>query len=331
MASLAQCADLAERNPECSLVLTLRSVWADHPGPGNGLRRDIGVLAAPDRGSFKEMATTGRTDALGRLLRLQEAMLGPDDPALVGVLTAQIRAAVGERRTAERADAALRAADILARQFGENDLSVLAMLDEASQVLVYTGRESRAVEVAQRACSIWDSIAPSARDKLLSADSRRFLAWTLALVGRIEESAETYRVAIHDLREAVGDEHHVVALAESGLAFCLQQLGDTAGADSLSSHALSLAQRLPAPSVDQAANIHFVRGHILCRGGRYESGRAELLRAWEPYYRVSGPMFIWRRMLLADLADACDHLGDPRAGASWLAMMDRDASDSRGP
>jgi tetratricopeptide (TPR) repeat protein len=332
LASLADAADLAAARPECPLARTLRDAWGSTPDalPAD-IRSDLVIFVAPDRGDSKTIARTGRTAALGRLLRLQEGLLGPDDPALVNILVAQMRASVGERRAADRATAALRAADILARRFGPNDLSLMSCIEDAGDILIYAGEPARAADLAKRACDIWDAIPAPARDRLLAADSRRRLAWCLALAGRPAEATPIFQRAVTELHQAVGPEHHTCALASAGLAFCLAQTGDLAGADERSARALDLAQRLGTSADDQLALIRFIRGHVLRLLGRNAAAREILESAWESHFHATGSAFPCRRLLTEDLALSCDAMGEPAAAAAWRARADRDEPELPGP
>lgn len=331
LASLADAADLAAASPDCAFALALRKAWGSTPESlPSDIRRDLPILASPDRGTYKATVHTGRTAALGRLLRLEEAMLGPDDPALVTILAAQMRSSIGERRAADRAAAALHAVDILSRRFGPNDLALMACLDDACDILTYTGQAARAAELAKRACDIWDALPASARDPLLMANSRRRLAWCMALADRPADAAEVFRSVITELQSTVGPEHHTTALAEAGLSFCLAQTGDLGGADERSARALSLADRLGASADDQLAIIRFIRGHVLHMLGRQAEARPLLQLAWDSHFRNAGPAFVCRRQLIEDLAGACDAMGDRAAAAAWRARLDRDDAEPPG-
>lgn len=331
LSSLADAAEVAQGDPSGELAGALCEAWECEPAAlAAAMRRDLSVLGVPDpgyMGYIAPVARTGRTGALGRLARLEQALLGPYDPAVVGVLFALMVSANGEAMPGAKIDAALRAADILAHRFGPNDLSVLMCKEEAATVLALTGRSARAVDIGREVCAIWDAVPEAARDRLLAADSRRRLGWFLALAGLYQDAIAADRRAIDELHGLVGEEHHTVALAESGLAFCLLQTGETQAADARSAHALAVAERVAATPPDQLANIRFVRGHVLLATGRPSEALACLAPAWDVSFYDTPAAYGWRRMLIEDAAAACDATGDATSAAEWRSRLDREAAD----
>ncbi|CAG0961487.1 eukaryotic-like serine/threonine-protein kinase [Phycisphaerales bacterium] len=322
--SLRDAAEFAEASPESALTATLARAWGcAPPQAAAAVRNDLPVISAPDRGSPTRAVESGRTDALESLISLQEELLGKDDPALVRMLMAQVRAAEAELLLAQKANAALRAADILSNRFGPRDPSVLVCLEEAALVLAFDGQPGRAVELGRRACEIREAVPREARDELLDANTRRYLAWFLTLAERYEEGAAIWRAAADELKAALGPEHHAVAVTESGLAFCLVHVGDLSEADRLSRQSLAVAERLSATAADQLAYVRFARGHVLLAMGRHAEARAVLEPSWE-VFKNSGKNFPWRRVFITDMAAACQGSGDSDASREWIAQIDTD-------
>ena len=318
VASLNDGADLSEMLPTGAFAICLSSAWgAAAPELAAAVRRDAVLLTEPDRSDGRHFYTTGRSDALGRLLRLQEILLPPNDPAQVGVLTAQLRSAECEGLLTLRIDAALRAAEILELRFGKNDLSVLLYIEQAATVLAYAGSMDRAVQLGARACEIWDAVPDGARDRLLAANSRRRLGWYYAMGGRPAEGIPVLRRAMDEIAGSVGAEHRSFALAENTLAFCLADVGDFEAAERASAHALHLAETLPATPVDQLAHNRFMRGHVLLSQGRYQESRPLLESAWRDQFKYMGSAFPWWRVCAEDLAESCERQGDAAAAAAY--------------
>ncbi len=331
LASLSDAADLARLAPESELVRAVRKAWGSTPARLVAeIQRDVALLGTPDRANT-DWRRTGRTEALGHLLRLEEQLLRPDDPAIVSALMAQMRSADRETLLVERSEATLRAADLLSKRFGPNDFSVLMCLEQAATSESNLGRAEKSAELQVRACAIWDSFPKNVRDLTLAASSRRQLAWYLSLAGKNAEAIPVYRLAIEQLREAVGEHHHTLALTESGLAFSLFETGDRENAEKLSKRALDFALEMPAIPPDQGAHIRFARGHILARQGRPEDAaqaRALLEGAWDQFYHhlISG--FTWRKIFLEDIVDVCERLDDHAAAEVWRARGSEFRSDA---
>ncbi len=318
LASLGDAARLAAVCPGCGLSMEFSAAWASTPQSlGADFRRDLPLLAGPDRGDPRQIIRTGRSEALNRLLRFEEALIGPEDPALVAVLIAQIRTSEGEWQLETRAAAALRAAEILAKRFGPNDPAVLICLDEAAVVLAFAGQAERAVELGRRACAIRELVPPAARDHLMAGSGHRRLGWYLALAGKYDEAIDVLSTARSEVEFAFGPRHHTIALIEGTMAFCLFEAGRVTEAEEMSARALSLALSLPAIALDQLGQIRFARGHILRALGRPAEARAVLEAAWERVFQCSGPNYRWYLIFVDDLIGACEEMGD-RAGAdAW--------------
>ncbi len=70
-----------------------RQAFSGYDRPAHELlRTDAAALSSSDRGNASNRVLTGRTAALGRLVRVQEALLGEDHPSVVRTLLARARA-----------------------------------------------------------------------------------------------------------------------------------------------------------------------------------------------------------------------------------------------
>ncbi|MBL8745156.1 MAG: tetratricopeptide repeat protein, partial [Phycisphaerae bacterium] len=322
IASLTDAARFAQACPDSKLANTLRTAWGStiESFPAD-IARDLPILAVADHGAYANFRRTGRTDALARLIGLYELIIGPDDPGLVTPLFARVRSAEVEERSEARAESALRAADLLSKKFGPNDFSVLLCLDQAALAFAFSNRHDKAAELARRACGIWESIPETKRDRLFAANARRRLGWFLAVGGRYDEARDSLSRAESELKAVVGAEHHVVALTEAMLAFCDLEQGRIAEADSLSAHAQDIADRSIAIAPDQKAHIEFVRGRLLHTMKKDAQARPLLEGAWAAYYHFHRPDYPWRIMLVTDLAETCEALGDRAAAEQWRAAL----------
>lgn len=286
------------------------------------VERDAGILVTSDMLVLEASPDRGRTAALDRLLRLQERLLGPDDPALVGVLMAQVRAAIVEGRSEPRIRAGLRAADILERRFGPDDQSLVACLEDAATSLAYQGKPERAADVTARVVRIRESIPEGIRDALLTANSRRTLAWMILLAGRPAEALPLYQAAIKEIEEIVGPRHHTWALAMAGYAVALAQTGDLDAAEAATVRALDVAESSAAIPVDALAHVRFARGHILRERGEHAQAIRVLTPVWEIYYNHPGNRLPWHRELIKTLADVHAALGDEARATEWRARLE---------
>jgi tetratricopeptide (TPR) repeat protein len=317
--SLGQLAELAELMPDCKTVQELTEAL----GPSTEslaavLRADLPVLRSANRNTFPNVVRTRRPAALARLVKIQAAMVGPDDLSLVGTLMAHVAATEREGVTeGATAEACLRAAAILSKRYGPTDPSQLFCIDKAAAAYAFLGPASRAVELGRRTYAIFDAIPSDCRDHLLAANSKRWLAWFLALDEKYQESLEMHRAAIAELEPIVGKRHHVVAIAQSGMAFCLWHLGHTAEAETLSAGALEMAKDLPALPFDQLAHMRFVRGHILCAQLRDVEAEPMMNQAWDVVFRCGGRGFVWRKILISDMIALAERRADTATAAYW--------------
>ena len=321
--SIEQFADLLDLAPSCDSMIALIDPWRESKfadDPAAAIRADAKVLRQPQ----SYLATPlGRTRALGRLLRLQEAMLGPDHPAAVGVLMAQTRAAAGEGLLAERISALLRSADILSNRFGDSDLAVLMCIDEAAVVCAFSGDTAQAVALAEQADAIWRAIPASARDPLLSTNAKRRLAWFLQLDGQSGRAEKLYRVVVSDLSSQLGVDHYLVQLARGGLALALLAQREPEEARQQSRIAAQIETLKPTPPLDTLAHVCFARGHVLVATGSPEEARHHLQLAWDSFYESGvGTMFPWRDALIADMISVHERLDDLAQADLWRAKHD---------
>ncbi|MBL8764258.1 MAG: serine/threonine protein kinase [Phycisphaerae bacterium] len=327
LASLADAAAVSFLRPEGELSGTLRSVWGSS---GEALRadilRDLAVLPGFDRFDPFTPKRTGKTLALGRALRLVEMLVGADQSAMVRVLVSQISAAETEWDLSAKAAAAERVAGLLASRFGANDPSVAMCLEEAGRARALAGRPAEAIGMIRRAVEIREAEPTPARDSLITANSRRLLAWILVLSGEHHEGAVVARRVADELRQEFGSDHHIVAMAEYVLACALLESGDQDGAYDVSSHACEVGERSALMPPDQLAHLRFVRARVLLARGDAASAAQLFERAWEPVYRVSPATWIWRQTMIREATLANERLGDAAAVAAWRARQGQEAS-----
>lgn len=321
IASLRDAADFAEAGAG-ALVQALGESWGvSGSDVGPAMRRDIQILIAPDQGSPTLLASSGRTAAMRPVIRLQESLLGAEDPSLIGAWLTLSQAATGEGLLSVRADAVLHAAKLLTARFGPDDFSVLLCVQEAAVVLAYAGRPEESVGFAAQGCAIWDAVPPGARDHVLAGNSLRQLGWFLSMAGRDAEAIKPYRDALTELRGTLGSEHHIVALTEAQLGHSLSMTGQFEEANRLSARAIELTERLTSFAVDQLGHIHLARGHVLTMQGRWAEARPWLQIAWDERYTAGAAEYPWYRLLMSDLAKVCAALGDEMSAAEWRARM----------
>ncbi len=321
LASLGDVVDLRALNSSSVLAETTRAAWGSTPEQfAADVRRDVAILTIPDSGPLQMAVKSGKTLALDRLLNLEEAVLGKDDPAMIGALTTQIRSSSSEGLSKYRARAAMRAADVLAKRFGEKHFSVLVCAEEAASALAFSGSLDDAILQSRRAVGIWDAVPERARDRTQAANSRRTLSWYLCLAGQYEDAKREYRKSIAEFRAVLGPEHHVIAVAEAGLAYALVESGDAAEraeGEEMSRHALEMATRMTATFYDQAAHVNLVRAHVLASQGRWAEGMPMVEQAWALFYDWMEPDFPWRKVLMADAIKCAEGTGDEARAALW--------------
>ena len=331
MVSLADAADLVEHAPSLTLSTRVMEAWnlkdTGKPTAERGkavaaaVRRDIPVIREPTRGDHSGAVQTDRTGALGRLIRLEEVLLGRESVALVGALLLQVDAATWEARFEERVVASMRAAEILSTHLGENNLAVLVCIQDAAVTLAFLGDTDRAVALSERTCAIWDAVPEKARDRLMAANARRYRLLFLSMAGRHQDAVDEGARAVAMLNAVVGPDHHTVASCEAFKAWSLLGMGRAGEADEDSARALAKADASMATPLDQHAHIAFVRGHTILKlhPERRAEARALFERAWNEYYRIVNTTFLWRATMLQDLILIAEIDGDRAAAEMWRA------------
>lgn len=319
--SLELALEVVAAAPSSELGRVVVQSWGDgKAGPAAAieqLKHDLPLLAAPDRGDYQTTLPAGRTDALGRLVKLQQAV-SSDDVALVSTLLLRVESATAEVRYRERAESSLQAAEILARRFGPNHFSVLVCIQDASVALLTTGDVDGAVALTQRGCEFWQSIPELARDQLLAANAYRYHAWALAVAGKSEEAETASRTAIEEFTAAAGPEHHTISLCRAFLAMSLAQRGRVAEAERESGAAMSLALRSKTSPADLLAHVNFIRGHVLLmQPGREREARSHLEEGWKQYLGATTREYAWHVLLQNDLKEVCRRLGDAAGVQEW--------------
>jgi len=318
LALLRDAADLADRSKGTALIGRIANAWSlPESAVAAALRETAATLALPDRGNSVTPLFSGRTDAFGRVFRLVRVTLGEDSPALVRVLMARVQSADAENRVQEKCDALLDAAQLLEGRLGKNDPSALMCLDVASLTLAFNGRPGRAVELAMRTSLAREEVAPAARDAVIIASARRFLAWYLTLDERWSEALATYARAEAEIAAALGPRHHVMGLARGGMAYCYLELGDIAKADALSAEAMEITADNPAASRDQIGIVQFVRGVVLARLGRGHEAMPLFDSAWDKFLTFAPDEFTWRARVIQEARAIAAATGDAEASARW--------------
>ncbi len=330
LASIAAAAEFASLRPESELSKLLGQVWGSEAGGvADAVARDVAMVRGTDDGPHEESAPTGRTAVFQKMLKLQELLLGPDDPAIVNTLLTIMRAAEREFMLTPRWTASLRAADVLAREYGANDLSVLTALTQAVPPMLFDGEAERAAEVAARACRIHASIPDESRDELLAGNSERVLAWALAVSGKHVEASERYQAAIDRLTRCVGEHHHTTALAQAQLAVTLTELGQVREGEALARRALRTVDELGVSALDQVGHVRFAVAHAMLkklppegpeRRAALDEARELLTPSAETYARVCGLRYPWYRLMLDDLIMVATLSGRDADVVRWRAV-----------
>ncbi len=329
-ASLGDAADVIEASPSCRLASDFRAAWAGAPGElCEAIRRDFPLLSMLDHYQPRMAVPSGRTRALGRLSRIQETLLGPNDPALVRILIAEVRAAVSEHMYKTKARAALRAAELLAHRFGSEDPAVLVCLEEAAITLLMMGETDHAVELAKKALDIRELTPAAARDPLMNLTNRRYYAWFLTVAGRYSEALDSWRQASAQLESEFGPTHHIHAIIDSGIAMCMVHTGDAAGGYEVAARALKAGLASKATPADQIDPMRFVLAHAMCATGRAAEAVPIFEEIWENTYKFWPAGFVWRRQIVHDAAEACTSLGRAVDAAAWLARLESDLDSAQ--
>jgi len=338
--SLEDLALLAEGAPECGLVRIVAPIWEDQvenqivPKTSQALdasltlaariRADIPTLARPDEGTVYMVVQLGRTDALGRIVALQELLLGDKDVTLVRTLMARMIAAGAEQNIETKVAVTLRAASILEHHFGKDHPSTVVCLEEAAMSNYFLGRFDQAVEIQRKACAIRELIPIEARDPMMLANGMRYIAHFLACDGRHAEALPVYEDAIRRLVASVGEKHHLVTICRSLQAWTLWNLGEQERADALSRLALEDSISNPAMSVDQLQQSRFVRARILLRKGEPAEAKELLEQAWSVTYKFYPTNHMLRREFIADATRASELVNDKERAAWWASQLETD-------
>lgn len=295
------------------LVDEVAGVWGiDAYDLAGAVEETTRALDLGESGNFYAVVRTGRTEAFGRVLALQQSLLGTGHPCLVGTLLARARAAMHEGMSRERIDALERAAELLGSQREGRKVSVLTCLQEAANAAAFSGDCDRAVGLQERACAVWEQIPESARDPMAHASAVRRLAWYLCMAGEHSRAAPLHEFVIDAFSRQLGPDHYLVGLCKSGLAMDRLGLGDPAGAETLSAEGLSVCESFPSTPGDALAHALFVRGHLLLIQGDSEAARPLLESAWTVSYFLLGSDLPWCRMLAEDL-ESCSASTQPGA------------------
>ncbi len=326
--SLADAADVIEASPACGLAAEFREAWGSDD-LSRAVRADLPLLSTIDRYDPRMAVVSGRTLSLGRLSRLQQRLLGSDDPALVRILIAEMRSAATEHMYAEKARAALRAADILARRFGPEDPAVLVCLEEAAITLLMKGDTDRAVELAKQALEVRERTPVAARDPLMNLNNRRYYAWFLTVAGKYSEAIDSWKQASAQLDKEIGPTHYVHAAINAGIAMCMIHSGDPQGGYELATASLKAAQASPATPPDQIDPIKYVVVDALCALHRPGEALPVMRDIWENTYQYWPAGLVWRRQLIHAAADACSSMGLADERAAWLSRLDADFDSAR--
>lgn len=320
--ALGLLASVADQAPENPLVVQIAEAL-DCPVEqlGDKLRHDLPVLMY----SIEGPQNTGgvQSAAMERLVRVQASLLGDDHPALIRMLLASMRAAQLDSRPEQHLDAALRAADILARQPENGEAAALVCLEDAAVIQATVGGNAAlAVELSRRAQAVRQRVPLEARDRLIEANSLKNYAWFLTLDGKYQEAIPIWRSVGQELRSQLGVDHHVAAIADSGLAYCLAELGEIDEADRLSESSERTVYALAVSAPDQRANASFVRGHVLFKSGRFDRALVSFSEAWSSLYATASPAYAWRKILLEEAVMACNTPELAALREVWLARAE---------
>ncbi len=331
LASLSDVADLGERAPGGALVREFASAWEiPQESVAARIREDIKTLAGAEPSAYDGLRRTGRTAVLARQARIYARLVGPEHPSLAQVYIAQMRSAVTEDLSETRTSAALAAAAILSRRFGANDTSVLVCMEEAAVGCAASGDLKGAAEHARRACEIREDIPEIAQDKIMIASGRRYYAWYLLMSGDVDGAILAYRDAIERIRDAVGEEHHLMALAEAGLAYALGSAGQLEEAERLAERAMARPSAQKVAHTDQIAQIVFAYVSVRVRCGKYENARETLQGTWENW-RQAGRGNPWRREVILLMARLCRREGDEASALLWESRVDKTTQELEPP
>lgn len=320
--SLLDAARLAESHPDTQMAGVLFAAFdATAKTVKQRVQDDVVTLIATSQGRSWHPVNQGKTAALGRLLRAQELMLGPQDAALVRTLIDMLRTSENEGLVDQKITVTLRAASILEKIYGPSHSTTLACLEEAAISMLYVGRAGEAADLSTRIVEA-RALAPArAQDPLLAMNNRRVNAWFLAMAGRDRECVEVSRRVIEEIKRTLGESHHVVAMAQAYLGLALARLGELEEADVVTAAAMELALRAEAIYIDQVLQVRICRGHALVMQKRYAEARAVMEPAWGDVLQGSPPPFPPRRWMVTDMVAICEALRDDAALGVWKERL----------
>lgn len=326
LVSLTEAADVAAAIPNGELARDMSEAWGVSPAelPAT-VRKDLPILASPDRSTYPNVTRIGRPQAMGRYIHLQSLLLSPDDISLVGNLVAQMRSAEGERQIEIKVSSSKRAAEILTRRYGDKAFPVLVCLQETAMSQLYAGRPHESIAPARQAIEIWKTIPPTARDMTLSGNSQRLLAWFLAFAGDFKNAESEYLEAI-SLLKAGPSPQHVTAMAKLGLVWCLAEQDKLEGVEQSSMDLVKLLESIAVTPGDQKAHAHFMHGRVLMKLGKFPEAKREFELAWVPVYQYGGIQFTGRRILIRDVAECCEKMGESSEALRWRSQIEFDPS-----
>lgn len=318
-ATLVDGARIAANLPESQLGKEFVRCWG---GQGIELIRkvqaDAKVYRTPTpRELSKEGAT--HTDAILRYLRLQEQLLGPDDPALVDTCTRLGEAAGAELRPAERLESAQKGEAITRKHSPRNITAILMFQQQASIALLDLGRTAEAAAIAKDSLNQRMSMPVNIRDPLMTALNYRDLAWFQAQDGQFEAAIETAQKSAVLLKDIVGEKHHTVAVAQAIEAHCLMHGGDLGRAQQITATALKNIDGKAATPEDQLAHVKVARGLILFKLDRYSEARELFESAWDAVYKTCGTGHAWRKAMCTAMAEITLAEQDYNAAPLWLS------------
>lgn len=323
-AALLDAAVIAAALPDGPIARHMGRAWeaaaADLP---DRVRAALPVLASNNRPDPTRFRRTGRTAELGHIARLTEDLIGPDDPALVRVLIAQMRAAAGEALQQQRTAAALHAAEILTRRYGPVGTARLVCLEDAVVAMVLGGRADEAVAITEEVCNLRERTPEPARDPIVIANSRRTLGWVLSVAGRDAEAITVLEPILTSLINRFGPSHHLVALTEANIAYCLARTGQPERGAERSRNALQTALALETVSVDQILHIRWYHAYTLMMTGRPAEALTEMIDVWNTGQELMTYVFPWRRPMLEQMIKACELIGDENGVQRWRDELDR--------
>lgn len=335
--SLGDVAEYTKRIPESDLSQVVNTIYGHSTGKSavDTLLNDLPELRAPNRGHFKSVLnpeistkTAKRTEAVGRALRLFEVLSPTNttgstthETALTRLLLEQLYTAEAERKPYVRQESALRAAKLLGDRFGPDDFSVMMCLQEASVALAGDQVFSEAVLHARRVCAIWDAVPEHARDKLLAANSHRYLCWYLAMDGRNEELVAEADRTIMDLTAVVGASHHTVASTRAMRAHGLLMLGHLDEAEREVTLAFELANASPATPIDQYETIRCVRAMVAFERKNFASARRDYETGWNRLFSRGYLIDPWYTRTIRDMMNICRMEGDATGEELWRSRL----------